>query len=338
MNPLNNIITNINSLSLQEKKHIFDILNDSKCPFSSNKNGFFFDLSKISNQIIDKITKCINLIHRHRSLIAKMDARRDEEILYYTNLIKQKNETTNLQNKQLLYDTLSIKEITSNISWIIEKDIILTIKKEIKDFNVFKFKPNHPFFHINESCKRLRRESKMYYKKTKPNELKDFGSEQIAIEFDDVLEVDLDIDIEVEDNNNNDVEIDAEIDAEIDVEINLEDQEENEIDIEIDDKIAECSDYEQTDDENDIDDELKMMMDIFKLDSDQLTIKEIIYINNFKTSNLKKNQVEKIETKINECNEKYIHYIIKAKKDQYKFLLSNHGFIFHVVLLKELFI
>lgn len=325
---LNNLIINVNKLSIQEKKHVYDILKDNNCVFSHNKSGYFFDLNKIEQKTIDKISKCIELIHRHRELIAQLDKRRDEEILYYKNLISQKNEVKNTNLKNFLIESLSLKNIDSCIEWTIEKKTHVLDKNNKKDdvelikFK-FKFKPKHQWYRIYEVCKKLRKQSHTIHK-TIHHEANDIIIESIILEYDDLIQDEQDeqgdvkdIDHDIEDKE--DIEEDLEEDLEQDIEDLEEDVEE--------------------DLEEDLEDPgFQEFQSILK--KEILNKNDIMLINNFDLKSFISNseKYNKFKLMISDCTENYIFNVIKDKIKKYKITLTTNGFIFDITLNLESYI
>jgi hypothetical protein len=116
----NELIKNINSLSRDEKKHIFNILIESKCTYSLNNNGYFYNLSHLSDEFQTKLLKCTELIFRHRLLINEFENKRAIKMIEYRDIINK-----SINNKKKQADILlDIIDINCNIKWTINKQHI----------------------------------------------------------------------------------------------------------------------------------------------------------------------------------------------------------------------
>ena len=308
MSDLNLIIANVNKLSLKEKKHIFDILIDTKCYYSHNKNGFFFDLCNLDEKTIKKILDCIELIHRHRTLIAEMDTRREEEILHYKQLITQKLENKKKEQQAILYDKLLIKHLKTNISFIIEKKIT---RFQESNFKPFKITPKHPWYTLHQRIKMLNR-----------NRYKDKNTTTITIKASKEVKKDDDLyDIYIEDED-----IEIEEDENVEEDEDVEDAEDEDV------ENVEGNNEEVGEDEEYKEDINKDLCDILLKDTSLLTENDY---------NILKDCIdhENVKKKINDYNhfkaEKLIFVNIKDKINEYRYILIKQGFVFNIVLIQE---
>lgn len=152
---IRDIIIRINKLQSKEKMHILNILKINNINFTKNENGYFFNLLTIDNNIVDKISKCLELMEKNSDIIKEIDRKRNELITYYKILIEERLQNTLTKRKLEYIETLIIKNI-SNINYDISR--INKIKKKnikyeiddnlnqadtlVRQFlkNVFKFK------------------------------------------------------------------------------------------------------------------------------------------------------------------------------------------------------
>jgi hypothetical protein len=297
------IITNVNQLSIKEKKHIFDILVDSKCFYSHNKNGYFFDLYKLDEKTVKKISDCIDLIHRHRTLITEMDTRREEEIIHYKKLIIQKLDKKDREYKDTLYNKLVLKDIVSHIIYTIEKQIVV---RTTCTYIPFKFTPKHKWYSLHQKLKLMERMTKkkthtIIIKSAKDNnEVEDEGEL-----YDMYSDVDIDVD-EEKDAKKNDSEHEYESESE----------------------------SEQSDEE--IIQENKELSNILSKNTHLLTKEDY---NSLQQYLITEHETTLIRKKINECNhfktEQVIFINIEKKMDMYKYILIKAGFVFNLVLYQE---
>ena len=81
------LINKIKNLTTNEKLHILNILKKHNITFTKNSNGYFFDLSLLSDELVNKLIKCAELIESKRDLIERLDKKRNEQLNYYRLLI-----------------------------------------------------------------------------------------------------------------------------------------------------------------------------------------------------------------------------------------------------------
>jgi hypothetical protein len=111
---LRELISKIKRLTVKEKHHILSIFKKYNVEYTKNSNGYFFNLDKINNNILDKVFKCVDLIEEKRELITTLDKKRDTYLEYYKNLIENKLKETINKKKQDYIKQLIL--IPSNIS------------------------------------------------------------------------------------------------------------------------------------------------------------------------------------------------------------------------------
>jgi hypothetical protein len=162
---VNKIISKTKNLTDNEKRHILNILLTYKVEYSKNQSGYFFYLEKISNEIIDKILKCIDLIEEKSDLIYNLDKRRDEHLEYYKSLIENKlKETINLKKKALI-DNLRlieepfyiIKKKTSKKVQFTDEDPDKLMKEHLKKY---KYKKDSIYYKISQVMIQMSRKNK----------------------------------------------------------------------------------------------------------------------------------------------------------------------------------
>jgi hypothetical protein len=162
---VNKIISKTKNLTDNEKRHILNILLTYKVEYSKNQSGYFFYLEKISNEIIDKILKCIDLIEEKSDLIYNLDKRRDEHLEYYKSLIENKlKETINLKKKALI-DNLRlieepfyiIKKKTNKKVQFTDEDPDKLMKEHLKKY---KYKKDSIYHRISQVMIQMSRKNK----------------------------------------------------------------------------------------------------------------------------------------------------------------------------------
>jgi hypothetical protein len=112
---IKDLIFRINKLNNKEKLHILNILKTNNIDFSQNSNGYFFNMIKVDDAILEKICKCLNLIEENRDLIKEMDKRRDELLIYYKTIINQKLQESLSFRKNQYMEKLFLKNFKTNI-------------------------------------------------------------------------------------------------------------------------------------------------------------------------------------------------------------------------------
>lgn len=161
---LRELISNIKRLTPKEKHHILSIFKKYNVEFTKNSNGYFFNLDKIDDEILDKVSKCVDLIEQKRELITSLDKKRDSYLEYYKNLIENKlKETINKRREHyinqlvLIPDEIPIrKKIKKSVRIVsnIDPDILMKEHSKSKKYN-----KNSVYFRINQRIIALSRKS-----------------------------------------------------------------------------------------------------------------------------------------------------------------------------------
>lgn len=110
-NEIKALIDKIKNLTHKEKTHILSILKKHSIEFTKNSNGYFFNLNKISTDVMEELSKCVELIEKNRNLLVILDKKRAEQLEYYRDLIQTK-----------LNKTIEIKRIEYIQKFFIEDD------------------------------------------------------------------------------------------------------------------------------------------------------------------------------------------------------------------------
>lgn len=87
---IQNLIVRISKLTQKEQNHFYRILIKNGVTYSKNLNGYFFNLGKANNDVLEELTKCLELIEPNRDLIKQLDSQRQELREKYTFIIKQR--------------------------------------------------------------------------------------------------------------------------------------------------------------------------------------------------------------------------------------------------------
>lgn len=103
------LINKVKRLTPKEKHHILSIFKKYNIDFTKNSNGYFFNLDQIDPHIIDKVSKCVDLIEQKRELIFNLDKKRDHYLEYYKTLIESKlKETINKKRDKYINQLILI--------------------------------------------------------------------------------------------------------------------------------------------------------------------------------------------------------------------------------------
>lgn len=334
---VNKIITKTKNLTNNEKIHILNILLNYNVEYSINHSGYFFYLEKISDEIINKILKCINLIEEKSDLISNLDRKRNQHLEYYKSLIENKLKETITLKKEALIDSLRLIQ-HSSLQFIIKKkyskeiqssevDPDKLMKEHLKKHKYKKLSIHH---RIHQVMIQLSRKNK--------NPRQSINSEENCKNNDNNGNYHNDSDNN--DNNDNDIQEDNDVQ---DVQDN--DVQDNDIQDNYDTENNICSDSEGSDkeyyssDNNDNDDDN---------DNDDYNDNDNDNDNNnendsFKNSDIDNTEIEhsvKIKKKIRKDKKK--PQISIDELDYYKNLLKKGGFKFdddkEVIMIKEEYI
>lgn len=113
---VHSIISRISKLNKKEKLHILNILKTHQENYTKNAYGYFFNLTTIDDDVLEKVCKCLDLIEKNRDLIWEMDKRRDEVLVYYKSLIEEKLKDTIADNYSKYISMLRVHPINSTIT------------------------------------------------------------------------------------------------------------------------------------------------------------------------------------------------------------------------------
>lgn len=159
------LITKVKRLTTKEKYHILSIFKKYNIEFTKNSNGYFFNLDKIDDNIIDKVSKCVDLIEQKRELITSLDKKRDYYLEYYKTLIESKlKDTINKKRNNYLEQLVLIpsenfiskkkKKFISRVSITEDPDVLM--KEHLKKK---KYHKNSVYFRITQRMHMLSRKT-----------------------------------------------------------------------------------------------------------------------------------------------------------------------------------
>lgn len=127
------IIARIDKLYPKEKRHILNILKQYTNDYTKNENGYFFNLARIDEEVIEKISKCLELIEKNIDLIHEMDRRRSELLAYYKNIIEEKLVMTIREKKDQYMKTIYKQPQNTNIILEIKRINVVKRKRLYED-------------------------------------------------------------------------------------------------------------------------------------------------------------------------------------------------------------
>jgi len=276
------LISNVKKLTQKEKQHILNIFKKYNIEYTKNVNGYFFNLNNIDISIIDKVSKCVNLIEEKRELIQNLDKKRDAHLEYYKLLIENKlKDTINLKKKEYMNKLILVPlDITPIIKKKVSKTILLSPDELEKPKQ---YPKNSVYYRISQIIQTVSRNNKNYKCEKNDDALESFIDEH----FDDKFENE-----HIEDNDEQFEEINEQLEEQIDIddidEIGL---------IEEPNDITENINNSISNNENDIDMETDKLNynEIVEADSDELDYYRKLLKQNGFTFDDDKNQLIKIE-------------------------------------------
>jgi hypothetical protein len=156
------LINKVKRLTPKEKHHILSIFKKYNIDFTKNSNGYFFNLDTIEPHIIDKVSKCVDLIEQKRELIFNLDKKRDHYLEYYKTLIESKlKETINKKREQYInklilipIDTYISKKKPKFNRVIITGDPDVLMKEHLKSK---KYHKNSVYYRLTQTMNYLSR-------------------------------------------------------------------------------------------------------------------------------------------------------------------------------------
>jgi hypothetical protein len=163
MSVIKTLINKIKNLNINEKIHILSILKNHNIDYTKNYNGYFFNLDKIDESLINKLNQCVDLIETNRDIIYSLDRKRDEHLKYYKSLIESKlNETIATKTKNYV-QKLIVKSDESFKPYIKKKNKTILKKKDnkivdpdllIKEYNTQqKYQKDSVYYRLFQICK-----------------------------------------------------------------------------------------------------------------------------------------------------------------------------------------
>jgi hypothetical protein len=160
-NEIKTLIDKIKNLTSKEKTHILSILKKHSIEFTKNSNGYFFNLNKISNSVMQQLSKCVELIEKNRNLLVILDKKRSEQLDYYRELIQSKiNKTIEIKRVEYIQKFFIEDDHDNDFKPFISKkikkpknasdiDIDILIKNHM---GLKKYKKDSVYYKILQAC------------------------------------------------------------------------------------------------------------------------------------------------------------------------------------------
>lgn len=163
------LLGKIQSLEQNERGHILHILKKNNVSFTKNTNGYFFNLTNISDNTLSIVERCVDLILTHRNEIQELDKKRDQEIQKYKNMIQETIQKNNQIQTKFDIDEIKIQDESSvsiqnkNILKVTSRkrmlgDIDILMKKHNKLNNKI-FPKDSVFFKLSQKLNKRKRTS-----------------------------------------------------------------------------------------------------------------------------------------------------------------------------------
>lgn len=227
----------VSSLTSKEKVYLLNVFKKHDIGYSKNSSGYFFNLSQIEDSILTELENYINLIQTNRKNIEENDHKREEEINYYANLLKneelkKEKEEKDTYNDLLKLDTTSIVFEISKKKRYIQKIIEFDTSDDLGGWNKRKYKKNSLYDRLFSKFKKIK-----FNHNLDVDAEGEVDADGADLELEGDLELDVDVDVDVEGNIDGDVDGELEGDGDLDVDID------GEIDLDIDADI-DCNDLE----------------------------------------------------------------------------------------------
>lgn len=127
---IKNLIHKINELESEEKKYLLKLLENDNLHYTLNKNGYFFNLQNISENLKSKLFQAIKFIEINRKKLQEFESQRQTIMTKYIQEIKQHIKEKN-EAERLAWITFITKQ-PLNIQCIISRHIKIKDMRSIE--------------------------------------------------------------------------------------------------------------------------------------------------------------------------------------------------------------
>lgn len=181
-------------------------MNICKIPYTKNNNGYYFNLTSITPEVMKKIKECISNVINNRKIMEDLNKERDSIIKEYKILESQNKEY--IEKKVL--DTISYKKF-SNISMVITK-IVPAVKYVDVDklFLDYKKKQELKNKNFRKKLKIMNTSSEKYLSISSNTQV--YQDNTLDYEIDREMDVDVDMDMDVYADINYEIDEEMEVD------------------------------------------------------------------------------------------------------------------------------
>ncbi|NDD83054.1 hypothetical protein EBZ38_02055 [bacterium] len=258
---MQSVITRIGRLDNNEKAIILSLLQECNVEFTKNANGYFFDLTTVSPQDLEKCTRCLENIESNRHQVYYINKKRDELVVYYKKIINEKIQQTRLAKIGEYISKITVNPIKGNVTMEVSRKRLRNqleadvdpddlIREHTKKLN--KFSKDSIFYKLEMKMRAQRHKrrnaantayndnSEYDYAKSESGETYsdvdvvadtlsiDGDNEEYVADAETHIDVDVDVDAEVDD-------VDAEIDVDAEVDVDAEGDVDAEVDVDAED-------------------------------------------------------------------------------------------------------
>jgi hypothetical protein len=133
---IRDIIERIGKLTKKEKVHILNILKPHDSGYTQNANGYFFNLGNVSEDVVKKLLRCLQLIEKNRNILQEMDTRRDSLVKYYKGLIEDKLKTSREKYKNDYVEKILLRPSKSSLTMKISRKKLIRRRNEVSEADI----------------------------------------------------------------------------------------------------------------------------------------------------------------------------------------------------------
>jgi len=216
------LIQKILKLNPKEKEHILKIFIAHNIEFTKNINGYFFNLSHVTDEFLTVINNSIVSIEKNRCVLDDIDKNREIMLQQCKDLIENKLNCTKKLKQNEYYKKIKKKDVVSNVQMSYTKvysDIYNLRKRHTKEIELEKivYQKNSVFYRLNYV---MRMNSRNKTVKPAENPDSNYGYlEEISVQNDDNADIIEEQDMEPEPGLDIDMEPELDHDEPMDLDI-----------------------------------------------------------------------------------------------------------------------
>ena len=134
------IVSEINDLSIDEKKEIFKILNSNKVGYTENINGIYVMFSKLSDSIIDELIKFLEFCKINQE---KLECKDNEQMAQKHIIFGDEiSDNTDIEKKPFSTDTKYVASVSAQIE-LDKYGLNIMDEKDEEEVNINRNKPKY---------------------------------------------------------------------------------------------------------------------------------------------------------------------------------------------------